>query len=179
MFSTSMIAESVLRVLDTNQEQARQGLTQLQYMTRGAVAEMRSLLYELRPEALEGMSLSKLITQVAEAFGGKSGVIPSVSIQGERTLPQDVKTALYRIAQEALNNISKHARASAVNVSLSSDNMVELLISDNGRGFATDLAKPGSMGLKIMSERAEKIGAAFTVQSEPGKGTTVRVEWVG
>lgn len=179
MFSTSMIAETMLRVLDTEPEQVRQGLTQLRYMTRGAVAEMRSLLYELRPEALESMSLTKLITQVAEAFSGKSGVIPTVSITGDRSLPQDIKITLYRIVQEALNNISKHARASAVNISLSSDAVVELTISDNGRGFTPELAKSGSLGLTIMRERVEKIGGVLTMQSEPTNGTTVRVEWAG
>jgi signal transduction histidine kinase len=179
MFSTSMIAETMLRVLDTEPEQVRQGLTQLRYMTRGAVAEMRSLLYELRPEALESMSLSKLITQVAEAFGGRSGVIPAVSITGDRMLPQEVKITLYRIVQEALNNVNKHSRASAVSVSLSSNAVVELIVSDNGRGFTPEQAKSGSFGLKIMRERVENIGGVLTIQSEPGKGTTVRVEWVG
>jgi two-component system nitrate/nitrite sensor histidine kinase NarX len=179
MFSASMTAETMLRILDNDPEQVRAGLIQLRHMTRGAVAEMRSLLYELRPEALESMTLPRLITQVVEAFGGKSGVIPSVTITGERDLPQDVKIALYRIVQEALNNVSKHARASAVSVSLRSDAVVELIVSDNGRGFTLEPNKSGSLGLKIMRERADKIDGRLTVQSVPGHGTTVRVEWMG
>jgi signal transduction histidine kinase len=179
LFSASMIAEMLLRQWDHNPEQVRQGLTQLHLLTRGALAEMRSLLIELRPEALEGVNLQRLISQLVEAFSGRTGMMPTLIIEGERRLPLEVKIALYRIAQEALNNISKHARASQVNVKLSMNHMVELTLWDNGRGFLPEQMRSDSFGLKIMRERAELIGARLTIASEPGKQTTLKVEWMG
>ncbi|MEO8393306.1 MAG: PAS domain-containing protein, partial [Chloroflexota bacterium] len=176
LFSASMIAEMLLRQWDHNPEQVRQGLGQLHLLTRGALAEMRSLLIELRPEALDGVGLPRLISQLAEAFSGRTGIVPTVTIEGERTLPQEVKIALYRIAQEALNNVSKHARASEVFVKLSMDRMVELTLWDNGRGFLPEQLRSDSFGLKIMRERAELVGARLTIASEPGKQTTLKVE---
>ena len=179
LFSASMIAEMLLRQWEHNPEQVRQGLTQLHLLTRGALAEMRSLLIELRPEALEGISLQRLISQLVEAFSGRTGIVPTLVIEGERELPLQVRIALYRIAQEALNNVSKHARASQVQVKLSLNPMVELIVWDNGRGFLPEHPRSDSFGLKIMHERAELIGARFTIASEPGKQTTLKVEWMG
>ena len=179
LFSASMIAEMLLRQWDHNPEQVRQGLTQLHLLTRGALAEMRSLLIELRPEALEGVSLQRLIGQLVEAFSGRTGIVPVLVIEGERELPLEVRIALYRIAQEALNNVSKHARASQVKVKLSLNPMVELTLWDNGRGFLPEHLRSDSFGLKIMRERAELIGARLTIASEPGKQTTLKVEWMG
>ena len=175
-----MIAEMLPRQWEHDPEQARKGLNQMHYLTRGALAEMRLLLMELRPEALEGASLPRLITQLSEAFAGQTGIVPDLVISGERTLPQEVKVAFYRIAQEALNNISKHARATGVNIKLLFEHsVVTLILGDNGRGFAPDPTKSGSLGLKIMAERAEKINARLNIESLPGIKTTLTVEWMG
>lgn len=179
MFSASMIAETLVRLWDRNPEQIRKGLEQLRFLTRGAVAEMRALLLELRPEALEAATLPQLVAQLTEAFTGRTGIAPHLVAEGDRVLPMEVKLALYRIAQEALNNISKHARATAVRVHLTINHMIKLAVSDNGRGFTREQAKAGSFGLKIMRERAEQIGARIAIESEPGKSTTITVEWTG
>jgi two-component system nitrate/nitrite sensor histidine kinase NarX len=179
MFSASVIAETLLRQWERDPEQVRQGLHQLRNLTRGAVAEMRSLLLELRPEALESMSLPRLITQLTEAFSGQTGIIPTVVLEGDRALPQEVKIALYRIAQEMLNNVSKHARATALDVNLTVNDVVRLMVSDNGRGFTPEQTKAGSLGLKIMRERVEQIGARLDIDSRPGLKTTITVEWMG
>ncbi len=179
LFSANMIAEMLPRQWEHNPEQVRHGLNQMHYLTRGALAEMRLLLMELRPEALESVSLSRLITQLSEAFTGQTGIVPTLIIQGEMALPQEVKVALYRIAQEALNNISKHARATAVNINLTFHDMVTLIVSDNGRGFVLEQTKSGSLGLKIMSERAVKINAHLTIESIPEIKTTLTVDWMG
>jgi signal transduction histidine kinase len=109
-----------------------------------------------------------------------------VDIQTQRPLPPDVKVALYRVAQEALNNVAKHAKASRVTVSLhdaapmrarSDVGGVELSISDDGRGFDPTLAFPEHFGLGIMRERAEAIGATLDIKSELGQGTQVLVVW--
>lgn len=177
MFSASVIAETLPRLWESNQEQANKSIRQLRQLTRGAVAEMRSLLLELRPEALEGMTLPRLISQLAEAFTGQTGIVPKLVIEGDRALPYEVKVTLYRIAQEAFNNITKHARATETYVSLSLNNMVQLHVQDNGRGFNPNLVKSDSLGLKIMRERAMQIGAAFRIESEAGKQTILTIEW--
>ena len=122
-------------------------------------------------------SLPRLITQLVEAFSGRTGIVPQLTLEGERALPQAVKVALYRIAQETLNNISKHARATQVNVYLTMNPVVKLTIEDNGRGFVPEQTNSGSLGLKIMHERADMIDARLMIQSEPGKQTTLTVEW--
>jgi signal transduction histidine kinase len=93
-------------------------------------------------------------------------------------MPVDVKVALYRIAQEALNNVAKHAGASQVKVDLlCRPNHVTMQISDDGQGFKVRAVQPNSLGLNIMRERAKEIGAALTVKSQPGKGAAVKVIW--
>jgi signal transduction histidine kinase len=180
LFSANMIAEMLPRQWEHSPEEVRHGLNQMHYLTRGALAEMRLLLMELRPEALEGVILSRLVTQLSEAFTGQTGIVPALVITGERALPQEVKVAFYRIAQEALNNISKHARATQVTISLAFHDMgVTLMISDNGRGFIAEQTKSGSLGLKIMRERAEKINARFQIESLPGIKTTLTVDRMG
>ena len=96
-----------------------------------------------------------------------------MTIQGDRSLPEDVTAALYRIAQEALNNIAKHAEASQISIWLRSDQTnTELRVSDNGCGFDTGSVPAGHLGLGIMHERAKEIGAEFRIESEPDSGST-------
>jgi len=102
-------------------------------------------------------------------------------------LPADVHVALYRIAQEALNNVVKHARANSVQISLqfvtedgtpaTEVERVELCVSDDGRGFSISDTRPGRCGLDIMRERAEAIGATFQIDSAPGAGTRIVAIW--
>jgi signal transduction histidine kinase len=93
-------------------------------------------------------------------------------------LPPDVQIALYRVAQEGLNNVARHAGASAVAMSLRvGPEGVELCIKDDGRGFDPALVPPDHFGLRIMRERADTIGATLTVDSAPGRGTQVVVRW--
>jgi signal transduction histidine kinase len=95
-------------------------------------------------------------------------------------LPAEAQIALYRIAQEALNNIAKHARASQAKVSLHNEpGLVRLRISDDGIGFDPDSALAHQLGLDIMRDRAEAIGAVLRIESQPGHGTRIGVEWQG
>jgi signal transduction histidine kinase len=97
---------------------------------------------------------------------------------GQRPLPGPVQIALYRIAQEALNNVAKHARAAEVQVRLQMEpDRVELRIGDDGQGFDPDQVPPAGMGLKILSERAQAIGAALRITSSPGSGTEIVTTW--
>ena len=96
---------------------------------------------------------------------------------------EEVKLGFFRIAQEALNNIRKHAKASQATITLTfQETQLEMLVSDNGNGFdvkeaATRAGGKGSLGLMSMKERADFIGASLKIESKPGQGTTVKVEW--
>ena len=188
LFSASLIGEVVPILWESDQDEGRQLLQELRQLTRGALAEMRALLLELRPAALAEASLDELLQQLGEAITGRSGVPVVVSIEGESDLPGDVHVALYRVAQEALNNVVKHADATEVKVSLHCRSLpdgeggqkrqvVELEVSDNGCGFDPGSVPPDRLGLGIIRERAEAIGAELEMETEPGSGTKVEVVW--
>jgi signal transduction histidine kinase len=103
------------------------------------------------------------------------------TVEGEECpLPPDVQVALYRVVQEALNNVAKHAHATRIELGLRcGDGEVEVCIDDDGRGFEQDRVLADHFGLRIMRERADAIGATLAVHSQPGHGTQVRVLWRG
>jgi signal transduction histidine kinase len=146
---------------------------------------MRTLLMELRPAALVDSSLEELLRQLGDAITGRTGMSVSVLVEGHLELPPDVHVALYRIAQEALNNAVKHAAATQVQVKLTfmspgdgESARVEINIKDDGIGFELDQVQPECLGLGIMQERAKTIGAELAIQSVAGEGTQVMVHWM-
>jgi signal transduction histidine kinase len=186
LFSASLIAEAVPATWGIDQEEGKQLLRELQQLTRGALAEMRTLLLELRPAALMEAELSELVRQLAVAAAGREGLPIDVHIDGRCTVPPEVHVALYRIAQEALNNTVKHSRAQRVEVRLvcsePSDvrnraRRVRLEVRDDGRGFRSSDVAADHLGLSIMRERAEAVGATLQVRTAPGEGTDVVVTW--
>ena len=178
LFSASLTAEVLPELWDMDLEEARKSTEELRQLTRGALAEMRTLLLELRPSTLTQTRLGDLIRQLCEAFIGRSRLPIKLSIQGDCPLPPEVQVAIYRIAQESLNNVFKYARATQVDVNLFiSSNSVNFVTCDNGIGFDMSSSKPTSFGLRIMRERAESIGAEFQITSQPGSGTCVEVTW--
>ncbi|MCD6552448.1 MAG: PAS domain S-box protein [Anaerolineae bacterium] len=187
LFAASLIAEVLPRIWERDPGEGRRRLDELRELTRGALAEMRTLLLELRPSALAEARLGDLLRQLAESITGRVRVPVSVEVEGECALPPEVKVALYRIAQEALNNVAKHAGASQAAVSLRylsphpsptrGGEGVELRIRDDGRGFDLESVPPESLGLGIMRERAEAIGTVLNIDSQVGHGTEVVVAW--
>jgi ligand-binding sensor domain-containing protein/signal transduction histidine kinase len=188
LFSASLIAEALPDIWENDEEEGRELLAEMRRLSRGALAEMRTLLLELRPAALIETSLAELLSQLAEAAVGRTDVTITVEQDGELTLelPRDVHVALYRIAQEALNNIIKHARAHQATISLGcvrcgdgsdGQQQVTLSVSDDGCGFDPDRVLPDHMGLGIIRERADRIGAELDIESESGRGTEVMVKW--
>ncbi|MBN1286249.1 MAG: GAF domain-containing sensor histidine kinase, partial [Anaerolineae bacterium] len=178
LFSASLIADVLPVLWERDAEMGRESLVDLRRLTRGALAEMRALLLEMRPHALERADLSDMLRQLAESVAGRTGVDINLTIEARHPLPVDVRIALYRIAQEALNNVARHAGADRVTVALCEcDSAVTLSIMDNGRGFDPDDIPAGHFGLSIMQERAEKVGAAFEAASRPGQGAQIRVTW--
>ena len=153
-------------------------LEELRQLTRGALAEMRTLLLEMRPESLQRADLKSLLTQLADAFIGRVRVPVSLDIQGDCELTHEVKLVFYRVAQEALNNIAKHAGARQVDLHLECQpSQLSLLIKDDGLGFDPGSITPDHLGIAIMRERANSIGATLKIESQVGQGTTVGLDW--
>ncbi|MDX1613407.1 MAG: GAF domain-containing protein [Candidatus Promineifilaceae bacterium] len=178
LFSATLIAEVLPRIWDKDPQLGKQRLRELHELNRGALAEMRNLLLELRPAALIESSLDELLRQLADAVVGRSRIPVSLEVEGEGAVPPDVRVALYRIAQESLNNVVKHAAASQVKICLTyQSDSVLLSIADDGRGFEAGVDQGGSFGIEIMGERARQIGAALEVASAPGAGTRINVIW--
>jgi len=181
LFSVSLIAEVLPRIYVKDPVLGAQRLEELRQLTRGALAEMRTLLLELRPAALAEANLSDLLKQLGEAVTGRARIPVEVRTEDTDPLPTEVRVAFYRIAQEALNNVAKHSGAAAATVSLSlldePGGGLCLVIQDDGTGFDPAEAGTGRLGLGIMSERAEAIGASLTITSAPGQGTTVSASW--
>ena len=178
LFSASLTAEVLPDLWDMDVEEAKKSTEELRQLTRGALAEMRTLLLELRPATLTQTRLSDLIKQLCEAFIGRSRLPIELTIEGDCQLPPDVQIAFYRIAQESLNNVFKYARATHVDVRLFlSPASVHLETSDNGIGFDMATLRPTSLGMRIMRERAEAIGADLHIASTSGSGTCVEMTW--
>jgi signal transduction histidine kinase len=141
---------------------------------------MRTLLMELRPSAFQDADPVELFKHLTDAFSGRTGVPAKVEISKDPkwALPVEVKGVFYRVAQEGLNNIFKHADASQVWFRFDCGaEGVALSISDDGQGFRQEDVPAGHMGLGIMAERADSIGADLTLVSQPGEGTTLRLVW--
>ncbi len=178
LFTANVMAESALRQWDINPQKARTLVEEVQHLTSSATAEMRILLLELRPVSLTQIDFQQLIEQLIQAQRAKHHVQATFNCDTVPELSPDVQIALYRITQEALNNMIKHSRAltCAVEVNCDADG-IKISVQDNGRGFDVATASSTSFGLSIMHERAEAIGAEFQIDSSPGHGTHICVTW--
>ncbi|MBE0689891.1 MAG: hypothetical protein IH587_07195, partial [Anaerolineae bacterium] len=133
---------------------------------------------ELRPSALTESSLVDLLRQLARGISSRTEIQVDIRVEGERELPAEVQIALYRIAQEALNNVAKHSGASHAQVDLTlAEERITLNISDNGRGFDPWAKARNHYGLRIMGERAVDIGAQLRIDTIPGHGTQIFTVW--
>jgi len=178
LYSVALTAEALPRVWERHPDEAQSALKSLHRLSRGALAEMRALLLALRPAMLREKRLSELLRQLAHATMGRTQLLVETEVEGERPLPDEVHVALYRIAQEALNNIVKHAEATEVTLRLDFQSaQVVLSIGDDGRGFVPEAISGHGFGLQNMADRARGIGAKFSRRSQPGEGTEIRVIW--
>jgi signal transduction histidine kinase len=154
-------------------------LREVRETAQDALREMRLLIFELRPPLLSEEGLEgALRARLAAVEGRVSGLSTTFDVQGELNIPAPVEEALYGIAQETLNNIYKHARATSIAVSLLQvAEKVIMEIKDNGEGFdRAAIQGHGGLGMHGMAERAAQVGGELTVESTPGRGTVVRVE---
>ncbi len=177
LFGISLGTRTTRQLITTDAKKAIASTDYVLNLTDGALAEMRALIFELRPENLvtEGLvvALQKQVTALCKRHNLDARI---TATPGEPILSIEAKEALYRITLEALQNTIKHAHASQVHVVLNSQaDFVFLEICDNGIGFIPSVLQDGHYGLISMRERAERCGATFEAESYPGRGTTVRV----
>jgi len=178
LFSAGLIAEVLPRLWEQDPVDGMHSLEDLRRLMRGAQADMRLLLAELRPSTLTDSDLGSLLRLLASALAGRTSLPVSVEVAGEGSLPANVKEALYRMCQEGMNNIAKHAHAGRVDIRLQcAPGKAELRIWDDGSGFDPQQSMPGHYGLLMMQERAAAIGAALSITSRPGEGTEVLIRW--
>jgi PAS domain S-box-containing protein len=178
LFSAGLIADVLPRLWDRDQDEARKSLVDLRRLTRAAQAEMRALLAELRPSAITDTDLGDLLHLLGNALSGRINIPVTVRVAKEVNLPAEVQVAFYRVCQEALNNIAKHAKASQIDIDLKHEGVaMELQIRDDGKGFDPEQIIPGHYGLSMMHERAEAAGAQLFITSQPGHGTELVMRW--
>jgi signal transduction histidine kinase len=174
---------SILLGLKTLEEEVttdtgRAGAAAVRELVVSTLQDVRRLAVELRPAALDDFGLGPALARLAETFGETTGITVELDgvVGGER-LGADLETTLYRIVQEALTNVVKHADARRVSIALVRGNgSVAAVVTDDGRGFHVDGTRPGALGLVGMRERAVLVGGRLSIESEPGRGTTLIVE---
>jgi len=178
LFSANLIADVIPRIWRRDPEEGMKNLEELRQLTRGALAEMRTMLLEMRPEFLERADLKSLLAQLADAFNGRVRIPVSLVIQGDCELSHEVKLVFYRVAQEALNNIAKHSGARQADVHFECQpDQLNLFIKDDGLGFDPAAITSDHLGIAIMRERASSIGADLKIESQVGQGTCVELDW--
>lgn len=181
LFAVSLKAESLTAGREAELSPAvAEVAREVQRLSRGALAQMRTLLLELRGDALEEVPVSQLLSCAVEAAEARTSTTLRLHIAGDARLPAALHVAIYRITQEALNNVVRHARAAHAWVELHLEpGHVHLLIRDDGCGFDPSVHDPSRLGLTSMRERALEADADFHVVSEVDGGTVVTVDWRG
>lgn len=162
---------------------AADGLEDLRKVLVDAMKEIRQIIFNLRPSSLDDLGLIPTLENYLKKFESETGTLIDFQVANrERNLPPSVETAIYRIVQEALSNIKRHAKAKRVAIELGiGAQILSLVVSDDGRGFNLDAVKErgirgDSLGLSGMQERVSLLGGSFEVRSEVGKGTTLKVQ---
>jgi signal transduction histidine kinase len=182
MYGVTLLAEVASQLLASGRtDQVAGYLGGLKETAKDSLAEMRLLIYELRPPVLEEEGLAAALQARLEAVEGRAGLETELKLDGKLSLNPEVEETLFRIAQEALNNALKHGHAHRIVVSLGqAGQRVVLEVADDGAGFDPAAARrSGGLGLRGMEERAAEIGARLEIESAAGSGTRVRVVWEG
>ena len=176
LFSISLGARTARTLLDRDPSKVAPPLDYVLSLAEAGLAEMRALIFELRPESLAAEGLVVALQKQAAAIKARHGIEAALDLCAEPEVSLAIKEALYRIAQEALHNVVKHARASRVEVRLSSDDTaLALEVHDDGVGFDPSGEFPGHLGLRSMQERVTALGGTLQIESVPGQGTRTRV----
>jgi signal transduction histidine kinase len=179
VYAVTVFAEAAARLLDRNQvADASRTLREVRDAALRALREMRGLIFELHPPEIDKIDLIEALQARLAAVEGRAGLKTEFLCPGVRSLPQDIKEGLYRIAQEALNNTMKHAHASKITLRLAeSSTGVSLELEDDGVGFELDEGtSEGGLGLPGMRERAEAMNGTISIKTSPGGGTSITID---
>lgn len=178
LYSIGMGTHTVREILEAggDREEALESIDYVLSLADAGLVEMRALIFELRPESLEREGLVAALTRQVAVLRARYKLTVEAQLGEEPQLPLEVKHVLYRVAQEALNNIVKHARATTVVLRLAREaGEIIVEVRDNGRGFDPAGPFPGHLGLPSMRERVAKAGGFLTIESVLGRGTRVDV----
>lgn len=180
LFSLRLTIETAASRVEADPSRAREELARAASLVDALFGELRSLIFELRPPALEPDGLAATVRKHLEVVGRAHGLAVEVTASGDQgRLPGQVERELFRIFQEAVTNAVRHAGGSSLRVALDfGKDRVSLVVSDDGKGFdpTARAVRSRRLGLTSMRERAQSLGGTLTVDSVPGRGTTVRVE---
>src|SRR2546421_12532773 len=177
LYGIGLGAHTAREALKSDPEQAMVSIEYVLTLAEAGLAEMRALIFELRPESMETEGLVAALNKQVVVLHARYKLTVHADLSDEPNCSTEMKHALYRIAQEALHNVVKHARASIVELRLArQENEIILEVRDNGRGVDTKGALPGHIGLSLMRERATKMGGMFTIKSILEQGTCVSVQ---
>jgi signal transduction histidine kinase len=179
LFGVSLAAEAAATLVERDAGEAQAQLRRLQALAQDAVEELRAVVFELRPPAVEAEGLARTLRKHVDVLRRVYDREITLAVDGSPRLPDDAGREVFRIAQEALQNALRHAPGARVDVALrSGDGVTVLTVTDDGAGF--DAAAPDvrsrRLGLTSMEERARALGATLAIESSPGAGTTVRLE---
>jgi signal transduction histidine kinase len=160
-----------------DEAELRGAVREVRDLVRSTLQDVRQLAVELRPKALDDFGLVAALERLTETFAEQTGIAIDFQPALQDRLPAEIETALYRIVQESLTNIVKHARASSVSVVLTrKDGAVMAIVEDDGVGFEPGRLGEGGLGLVGMRERVSLLGGRLAVESRPGAGTTFVAE---
>jgi len=172
VFATTLTLGTAKTLREQDPEAAWKLVGEAENLSYEAQQELTNLIHELRPVELEEKGLAAALEEYGSRWSRQGGIAVSTDLDGERSFPPEVEKALFRLAQEALANVSKHAEAGQVIVALAcTEGAITLKITDDGRGFDPQAAEGQGLGLQSMRERIEGLGGALTVESAPGTGT--------
>jgi signal transduction histidine kinase len=177
--SIALISQALPRILQKDADYARERIERVTELARDAQAEMRAIILQLRPISLQEEGLARALAKLTETFQAREQIEVQLRVEGDRRLPLSIEEAMWRIAQEALNNVAKHAGASKVWVELRVEPaLAALTVADDGSGFQIEgaPAERTTLGITSMRERAALLGGAIAITSLPDKGTTVDLQ---
>lgn len=177
LFAISMLAATASKIASTKPDQAATLINEISQSANRAQSEMRALLLQLRPLTLQNESLSQALTSLALELEGKQTIKCLLNLD-ELSIPKNMENQLFRIAQEALSNVLRHAEATQVSISLKiskSRNRVLLIIEDDGKGFDPENVSHSSIGMRSMKERATLLGGTAQWLTVPDQGTKVEI----
>ncbi|HWG84267.1 MAG TPA: GAF domain-containing sensor histidine kinase, partial [Deinococcales bacterium] len=176
LYGIALGARTARNVIEREPARAIGPIDYVLNLAEAGLAEMRALIFELRPESLAQEGLAAALAKHAAALHARHGLDVKCELDGEPDLPLNMKQDLYRIAQEALHNVVKHAQARSVRLALRREgSALTLEVRDDGVGFDAERDYAGHLGQRSMRERAEGLGARYSAESAPGEGSTIRV----